>query len=81
MEPCPPVAKVVSVNPDSAYIEDGLVVFGHRATGKEMPRSECVRFVEPKYSKAVVWRRLDRGSVFADKWSDVETGGWISDRF
>ena len=72
-----PVAKVVSVNPDSADIQDGLVVFGHRVTGKEIPRSEGVLFVRSKYSKAVVRRRWNRRTVFADKQFDVETGGWF----
>ena len=70
------MAKVVSVNPDSADIQDGLVVFGHRATGKEIHRSEGVLFVRLKYSKAVVRRRWNRRTVFADKQFDVETGGW-----
>ena len=78
MESCFPVAKVVSISSDSVDIENWFVVFGHRAIGKVMPRLECVRFVEPK---AVVWRRLDRKVVLADKWSDVGTGGWISDHF
>ena len=62
-----PVAKVVSVNPDSADIQDGLVVFGHCATGKEIPRSEGVLFMRSKYSKAVVQRRWNKWTVFADK--------------
>ena len=71
------VAKVFSVNPDSADIQDGLVVFGHRATGKEILRSGGVLFVRSKYSKAVVRRRWNRRTVFADKQFDVETGGWF----
>ena len=74
MEACLLVAKVFSVNPDSADIQDGLVVFGHRATGKEIPRSGGVLFVRSKYSKAVVCRRWNRRTVFADKQFDVETG-------
>ena len=31
-----PVAKVVPISPDSIDIEDRLVVFGHRASGKVM---------------------------------------------
>ena len=49
-------------------------MFGHRATGKEIPRSGGVLFVRSKYSKAVVCRRWNRRTVFADKQFDVETG-------
>ena len=37
-----PVAKVVSISPDSVDIEDRLVVFGHRASGKVMLKLQCV---------------------------------------
>ena len=37
-----PVAKVVSVSPDSVDIEDRFVVFGHRASGKVMLKLQCV---------------------------------------
>lgn len=78
MEARLPVAKVVSVNPDSADIQDGLVVFGTcRVTGKEKPRSEGVLFMRSKYSKAVVRHRWNRRTVFADKQFKVETGGWF----
>ena len=81
MESCFPGAKNASISSEGVDIENWFVVFGHRAIGNVMPRLECVRFVEPKLPKAVVWRRLDRKVVLADKWSDVRTGGWISDRF
>ena len=37
-----PVAKVVSISPDSVDIEDRFVVFGHLASGKVMLKLECV---------------------------------------
>ena len=37
-----PVAKVVSISPDSIDIEDRFVVFGQRASGKVMLELQCV---------------------------------------